>query len=67
MSSFNTAAQIVAYVAEKQPSGALLAESRPPEPSSSSHVDPVATQVASGARDDGVDKQRDHQLQPEPG
>ena len=55
MSSFNTAAQMIAYVSEKQPSGALVVESRVSEPSSSSHVDPDATQVASDAGDDGVD------------
>jgi iterative type I PKS product template protein len=55
MSSFNTAAQIIAHVAEKQPSGTLLVESSLPEPSSSSHVDPDATQVASVAADNDVD------------
>ncbi|KAF9568001.1 ketoacyl-synt-domain-containing protein [Agrocybe pediades] len=55
LSSFHTPAEIIAHVAEKQPSGALLVESRLPESTGSSCVDPDATQVASAVADDDAD------------
>lgn len=55
LSSFHTPAEIIAHVAEKQPSGTLLVESRLPESTGSSCADPDATQVASAAADDDVD------------
>lgn len=55
MSGFTTPGEIINHIAEKQPSGTLVVESRLPDSPGSSSIDPDATQVASAAADDDID------------